>query len=93
MPILLSAQRWWYLRLTRLPVVQDEVHDLHGCCHGKLCYRFLLLGLRHLAHLVSGLDVEDDTPHDSLGSNLVGGANHHSHQCHYFLVDDDLGIL
>jgi len=54
---------------------------------------FFLLGMQHFAHLVSGLDIENDTPHDSLGSHLVDGTNHHSHHCHRFLVDDDLGIL
>lgn len=93
MPLLLAAECGRRVRFTCLSVVQDEVHGLHGYRHGKLRNSFLSLRLSHLAHVVSGLDISNDTQDDPLGSHLVDGAGNHTLERHRFLVDDDFRVL
>lgn len=86
MPLLLAAQCCGCLRVTSLPLVQEEVPGWYGFDDGFLYCRRSLLRLPRLAHADLDMDNPDDAEVASMGGNLVGRSSRHSRQCHHLLV-------
>lgn len=93
MPLFLATQCCGCLCQSGVPLVPNEVHDLHGRSNGELCHRLLLSHLSDSAHTLPGLDESHDAEDDQMGSHLVVRTDHHPPHRHRLLVDDDFGIL